>query len=100
MFSCPSFLSFHKISLKLTVSCMEMGQIKWQDRMRYTEAKFSVVHTFRIFKGGIHSHKIGINYFVNECIVATFIFIQRKILWTETNSAYNFYIKNSLGCLL
>jgi len=80
MFSCLSFLSFHKISLKLKVSCMEMGQIKRQDRKRYTEAKFSVVHTFRIFKGRVHSHKIGNNWFVNECIVTTFIFMQRTIL--------------------
>jgi hypothetical protein len=79
MFSCLSFLSFHKISLKLRVSYMEMGQIKWQDRKRYTEAKFSVVHTFRTFKGRVHSHKIG-NWFVNECIMATFIFMQRNIL--------------------
>lgn len=100
IFSCLAFLSFHKISLKLRISCMEMGQIKWQDSKRYTEAKFSLFHTFRIFKGGVHSHKIGNKWFVNECIVATFILIQRKILWTETNSVYNFYIKKSQGCLL
>jgi hypothetical protein len=31
---------------------MEMDQIKWQERKRYTQAKFSAVHAFRIFKGG------------------------------------------------
>jgi len=40
---------------------MEMGQIKWQDRKRYTEAKFSAVHNFRIFKDGVHIvTKLGI----------------------------------------
>jgi len=49
-------------------------------RKRYTEAKFSVVHNFRIFKDGVHIvTKLRNNWFVNECIVATFIFIQRKI---------------------
>jgi len=56
---------------------------------------------FQNFQGwGSYSHKIGNNWFVNECIVVTFIFIQRKILWTETNSVYNFHIKKCQGYLL
>jgi hypothetical protein len=40
---------------------MGMGQIKWQERKGHTEATYSGVHTFGIFKDGVHiDKKLGI----------------------------------------
>ena len=64
--------------------------MKWQKKKR---------HRGKILWGS-YSHKIGNNWFANECIVATSTFIHRQILQTETNSVCISYIKKCQGSLL